>query len=72
MDLDHMISELREARDQVEEAILALERLARGTGHSGGTRPEWLSVIVGEQSLENQTTTRRRSSKKRRPKHGTR
>lgn len=65
MDLDNMLAELREARDQVEEAILALERLARGTRHAGGRRPEWLSAIVGEQSTGE---PRRARSKRSRPR----
>jgi hypothetical protein len=32
MDINKMIAELREEREQVEEAILTLERLARGRG----------------------------------------
>ncbi len=68
MDLDSMLAELREAREQVEEAILALERLAGGARHSGGKRPEWLSAIVGEQSSEAQPKPARRNPRKRSPK----
>jgi hypothetical protein len=32
MDILRMLAELRQEREQVEEAIIALERLARGRG----------------------------------------
>jgi hypothetical protein len=43
MDIKKMIAELREEREQVEEAILTLERLAR----SRGRPPSWLKEVAG-------------------------
>jgi len=37
-----MLSELRLEREQIEEAILTLERLARGRGRRRGRPPSWL------------------------------
>ncbi len=37
-----MLSELRLEREQIEEAILTLERLARGRGRRRGRPPGWL------------------------------
>lgn len=42
MDVDKMLSELRMEREQIEEAILTLERLARGRGRRRGRPPAWL------------------------------
>lgn len=56
MDVDKMLAELRLEREQIEEAILTLERLARGRGRRRGRPPAWLkdavgaSVSVGESS----------------------
>jgi hypothetical protein len=43
MDLTKIIADLRAERAQIEEAILALERLARGEGKRRGRPPKWLS-----------------------------
>ena len=45
MDVVKMLSELRQEREQIEEAILTLERLARGQGKRRGRPPAWLSAI---------------------------
>jgi hypothetical protein len=37
-----MLAELRLEREQIEEAILTLERLARGRGRRRGRPPAWL------------------------------
>ena len=37
-----MLAELRMEREQIEEAILTLERLARGRGRRRGRPPSWL------------------------------
>ena len=42
MDVDKMLIELRMEREQIEEAILTLERLARGRGRRRGRPPSWL------------------------------
>jgi hypothetical protein len=45
MDVAKMLSELREEREQIEEAILSLERLARGRGKRRGRPPTWMTEI---------------------------
>lgn len=42
MNVDKMLTELRLEREQIEEAILTLERLARGRGRRRGRPPAWL------------------------------
>jgi ATP/maltotriose-dependent transcriptional regulator MalT len=42
LDVDKMLAELRLEREQLEEAILTLERLARGRGRRRGRPPAWL------------------------------
>jgi hypothetical protein len=43
MDILKMLAELRAERDQVEEAIIVLERMARGRGKRRGRPPKWMS-----------------------------
>jgi hypothetical protein len=43
MDVSKILVELRQERTQLEEAILSLERLARGRGRRRGRPPAWLS-----------------------------
>ena len=43
MDVTKILTELREEREQIEEAIISLERLARGRGKRRGRPPSWLS-----------------------------
>jgi hypothetical protein len=43
MDVGKILSDLRQERDQLEEAILSLERLARGQGKRRGRPPAWLA-----------------------------
>jgi hypothetical protein len=45
MDINQMLSELRLEREQIEEAIMTLERLARGRGRRRGRPPAWMSQI---------------------------
>lgn len=46
MDVTKILSELREERVQIEEAIVSLERLARGRGKRRGRPPAWMSEIT--------------------------
>jgi len=43
MDVSKILAELREERQQIEEAIVSLERLARGRGKRRGRPPSWLA-----------------------------
>jgi hypothetical protein len=43
MDILKMLAELRAEREQVEEAIIVLERMARGRGKRRGRPPKWMT-----------------------------
>jgi len=43
MDVAKILAELKAEREQIEEAILSLERLARGRTRGRGRPPAWLS-----------------------------
>jgi hypothetical protein len=45
MDITKMLAELRVEREQIEEAIMTLERLAAGRGRRRGRPPAWMSRI---------------------------
>lgn len=45
MDVLKMLAELRQERESIEEAIVTLERLARGQGKRRGRPPSWMSVL---------------------------
>lgn len=62
MDVNKMLQDLRAEREQIEEAILSLERLARGRGKRRGRPPAWLAsakMQVGKKAEEGE----RRSSR---------
>jgi len=42
MDLEKIIAELRAERNRIDEAILAIERISRGSAKRRGRRPKWL------------------------------
>lgn len=46
MDVTKILVELRQEREQLEEAIISLERLARGRGKRRGRPPAWMSLTV--------------------------
>jgi hypothetical protein len=46
MDVTKILAELRQEREQIEEAILSLERLAQGRGRRRGRPPAWMSAIT--------------------------
>ena len=48
MDVSKILAELREERVQIEEAILSLERLARGRGKRRGRPPAGMSEITAK------------------------
>ena len=45
MDVNALLSQLRSEREMLEEAILALERLARGGGKRRGRPPRWMTDL---------------------------
>jgi len=46
MDVTKILADLRQERDQLEEAILSLERLARGRGKRRGRPPAWMATVA--------------------------
>lgn len=44
MDVNKILVELRQEQQQLEEAIVSLERLARSRGRRRGRPPAWLSA----------------------------
>lgn len=46
MDVAKMLADLRQEREQIEEAILSLERLARGRGKRRGRPPSWMAEVA--------------------------
>lgn len=40
-----MLTELRQEREHIEEAILTLERLAQGRGRRRGRPPAWMAEL---------------------------
>ena len=45
MDVAKILAELRQQRDQIDEAILSLERLASGRGRRRGRPPAWMAPL---------------------------
>jgi hypothetical protein len=45
MDVLKMLADLRQERQQIEEAILTLERLAQGRGRRRGRPPAWMTAV---------------------------
>jgi hypothetical protein len=45
MDVMKMLADLRQERTQLEEAIVTLERLARGRGKRRGRPPAWMQEV---------------------------
>ena len=45
MDVIKMLADLRQEREQIEEAIITLERLARGRSKRRGRPPAWMQTI---------------------------
>ena len=44
MDVTKILAELKAEREQIEEAIVSLERLARGRGKRRGRPPAWMAA----------------------------
>jgi hypothetical protein len=50
MDLEAILRDLRQQRDQLDEAILAIERLASGQSRGRGRPPKWLAAQKAQQT----------------------
>lgn len=48
MDVTRILAELKQEREQIEQAILSLEMLARGRGRKRGRPPAWMSEITAQ------------------------
>jgi hypothetical protein len=46
MDVSKILADLRQEKEQLEEAILSLERLAMGRGRRRGRPPAWMTVAT--------------------------
>lgn len=64
MDVLKMLAELRQERAAIEEAILTLERLARGQGKRRGRPPAWMSALKGKEEVAAPKKRRGRPPKK--------
>jgi hypothetical protein len=63
MDVLKMLKELRGERENVEEAIVTLERLARGQGKRRGRPPKWMRPTpISEKKGVRSAETRARMS----------
>ena len=58
MDVAKMLAELRQEREQIEEAILTLERLAQGQGKRRGRPPAWLTEARKREAKQKQAGTK--------------
>jgi hypothetical protein len=45
MDVNKILIELRHEREQIEDAIVSLERLVRGRGKRRGRPPSWMKDV---------------------------
>jgi hypothetical protein len=48
MDVSKILAELKNERQQIEEAIVSLERLARGGVRRRGRPPAWLTDVTAK------------------------
>jgi hypothetical protein len=48
MDVAKILAELRQERERIEEALLSLERVARGRGPGRGRPPSWMAEITAK------------------------
>ena len=46
MDVSRILAELKAEREQIEEAIVSLERLARGRSRGPGRPPNWMAELT--------------------------
>ena len=65
MDITKILEDLRQERDQLEEAILSLERLAAG-GRRRGRPPAWIAAVRQQQTAATAKPTLAKTKKPRR------
>lgn len=69
MDVNKILTDLRQELEQIEDAIISLERLARGRGKRRGRPPSWMkeaegrrptrSTAQGEEASRGESASRR-------------
>jgi hypothetical protein len=59
MDILKMLADLRAEREQIEEAIVVLERLAAGHGKRRGRPPAWMAKTIIKTTNEAQSGRKR-------------
>ena len=64
MDVAKMLADLRQEREQIEEAILSLERLARGRGKRRGRPPAWMQEVKRSAAVHQGARTKAKSEAK--------
>ena len=52
MDVMKILNDLRQEREIIEEAIITLERLARGQGKRRGRPPAWMAALKDQERQE--------------------
>ncbi|HNY41864.1 MAG TPA: hypothetical protein PKJ41_15795 [Bryobacteraceae bacterium] len=52
MDVMKILNDLRQEREIIEEAIITLERLARGQGKRRGRPPAWMAALREKERQE--------------------
>jgi hypothetical protein len=65
MDIMKMLAELRSERDQIDEAILVMENLARGQGKRRGRPPKWMTEARAESQGQDPADPEKPARKKR-------
>jgi hypothetical protein len=66
MDITKILEDLRQERDQLEEAILSLERLAAG-GRRRGRPPAWIAAVRQQTAAAKPTLAKSRKSRRKGP-----
>ncbi len=62
MDVNKILSELRHEREQIEDAIISLERLARGRGKRRGRPPAWMKEAEDRRQTRAASTAKGKDS----------
>jgi hypothetical protein len=70
MDVMKILAELRREREVIEEAILTLERLARGQGKRRGRPPAWMAALKEKKAAEPEKKPGRRGRPPKAQKEG--
>jgi hypothetical protein len=66
LDITKILEDLRQERDQLEEAILSLERLAAG-GRRRGRPPAWIAAVRQQTAAVKPTVTKGKKPRRKGP-----